>query len=107
MVSGFWWTAAAVALVTAQNATLAQTGAQTAVQPAPLTLERVFASPALTGARPRVLKLSPDGRLATLLQNRPDDRARFDLWAGPQPKLRLSSVQEKHRGMEIEASAPT
>jgi dipeptidyl-peptidase 4 len=81
MVSGFWWTAAAVALVTAQNATLAQTSAQTAVQPAPLMLERVFASPALTGARPRVLKLSPDGRLATLLQNRPDDRARFDLWA--------------------------
>ncbi len=46
-----------------------------------LTLERVFASPALTGPRPRVLKLSPDGRLATLLQNRADDRRRFDLWA--------------------------
>ena len=49
--------------------------------PAALTLERVFASPALTGARPRVLKLSPDGRLATLLKNRPDDQDRFDLWA--------------------------
>jgi len=47
----------------------------------PLSLERVFASPSLTGAKPRVLKLSPDGRLATLLKNRTDDQDRFDLWA--------------------------
>ena len=46
-----------------------------------LTLERVYASPSLTGPKPRVLKLSPDGRLATLLKNRPDDQDRFDLWA--------------------------
>ncbi|MGI4878122.1 MAG: DPP IV N-terminal domain-containing protein [Janthinobacterium lividum] len=46
-----------------------------------LTLERVFASPSLAGPRPRVLKLSPDGRLATLLKARADDRNRFDLWA--------------------------
>jgi dipeptidyl-peptidase 4 len=46
-----------------------------------LTLERVFASPALGGPRPRVLKLSPDGRLATLLKSRATDRDRFDLWA--------------------------
>ena len=55
--------------------------AQTVAQAAPLSLERVFASPALTGARPRVLKLSPDGKYATLLQNRAEDRSRFDLWA--------------------------
>ncbi|WP_310476521.1 DPP IV N-terminal domain-containing protein [Sandarakinorhabdus sp.] len=53
--------------------------AQTAAQP--LTLERVYASPALTGSRPRVLKLSPDGRLATLLKSRASDKDRFDLWA--------------------------
>ena len=46
-----------------------------------LTLERVFASPALTGAVPRALKLSPDGKLVTLLRNRPDDLERYDLWA--------------------------
>jgi dipeptidyl-peptidase-4 len=46
-----------------------------------LTLERVFASPALSGPTPRLLKLSPDGRFATLLRNRPDDRDRYDLWA--------------------------
>lgn len=53
--------------------------AQSSAQP--LTLERVFASPSLGGARPRVLKLSPDGRLATLLKSRASDKDRFDLWA--------------------------
>jgi dipeptidyl-peptidase-4 len=45
-----------------------------------LTLERLFASPSLSGPTPRLLRLSPDGRLATLLRNRPDDRDRYDLW---------------------------
>ena len=47
----------------------------------PLTLERVFASPSLSGPTPRALKLSPDGRTATLLRPRADDRDRYDLWA--------------------------
>ncbi len=55
--------------------------AQTVVQPKRLTLERVFASPALTGAVPRAAKLSPDGKLVTVLRNRPDDLERYDLWA--------------------------
>lgn len=55
--------------------------AQTQVPPQPLTLERIFASPALTGNSPRLLKLSPDGKLVTLLRNRPDDLKRYDLWA--------------------------
>ena len=46
----------------------------------PLTIERIFASPPLSGAAPRLLKLSPDGRFAALLQPRKDDRERFDLW---------------------------
>ncbi|MDQ8755351.1 S9 family peptidase [Sphingosinicella sp. LHD-64] len=53
----------------------------TAAQAGQLTLERIFASPSLSGPTPRLLKLSPDGRLATLLRNRADDRDRFDLWA--------------------------
>jgi dipeptidyl-peptidase-4 len=55
-----------------------------AAAPAPaadLTLERVFGSPSLSGPSPRLPKLSPDGRLATLLRNRADDKDRFDLWA--------------------------
>ncbi len=45
-----------------------------------LTIERVFASPGLSGAVPRGVKLSPDGRYLTLLRNRIDDRERYDLW---------------------------
>ena len=46
-----------------------------------LPLERLFASPDLSGPTPRQPKLSPDGSLVTLLRNRPEDRDRFDLWA--------------------------
>ncbi|WP_404713567.1 DPP IV N-terminal domain-containing protein [Sphingomonas sp. MMS24-J13] len=53
----------------------------TASPAARLTLERIFGSPALSGVAPREVKLSPDGTLATLLRNRPDDRDRYDLWA--------------------------
>ena len=49
--------------------------------PQKLTIERVFASPSLTGPSPRALKLSPDGKLVTLLRNRPDESERYDLWA--------------------------
>ena len=46
-----------------------------------LTFERVFASPSLDGPTPRQAKLSPDGRYLTVLRNRADDLARYDLWA--------------------------
>ena len=46
-----------------------------------LTLERVFASPDLSGPQPRALKISPDGGLITLLKPRPDEKERLDLWA--------------------------
>src|ERR1044072_3119087 len=46
-----------------------------------LTLERLFASPSLSGPTPRPLKLSADRRLPTLPRNRADDRDRYDLWA--------------------------
>jgi dipeptidyl-peptidase-4 len=57
------------------------TAQPTSPAPQRLTLERVFASPALTGAVPRAAKLSPDGKLVTVLRNRPDDLERYDLWA--------------------------
>jgi dipeptidyl-peptidase-4 len=46
-----------------------------------LTIERIFASPPISGPTPRLLKLSPDGRYAALLKPRAEDRERFDLWA--------------------------
>lgn len=47
----------------------------------PLTLDRIFASPSLSGPSPRSPKLSPDGRYATLLKPRASDAERYDLWA--------------------------
>src|SRR5919106_1972939 len=46
-----------------------------------LTIERIFASPPISGKTPRLLKLSPDGRYASLLLPRSEDRERYDLWA--------------------------
>ena len=46
-----------------------------------LTIERIFASPPIAGTTPRLLKLSPDGRYASMLKPRAEDRERFDLWA--------------------------
>jgi dipeptidyl-peptidase-4 len=64
-------------------AVLAVGGSAMAADEAPkaLTLERLFANPDLAGPQPQSLKLSPDGKLVTLLKNRADDRTRFDLWA--------------------------
>ncbi len=56
-------------------------GTAVAEEAKPLTLERIFASPALGGPSPRAVKLSPDGKWLTSLRARPDDRERFDLWA--------------------------
>ena len=46
-----------------------------------LTIERIFASPPISGQTPRSLKLSPDGRYASMLLPRETDRERYDLWA--------------------------
>ena len=67
-------------LAMAQANSPQNTGA-VAVPQQDLMLERVFASPDLSGASPRAAKLSPDGKLLTLLRNRDDDRERYDLWA--------------------------
>lgn len=46
-----------------------------------LTIDRIFASPPISGSTPRLLKLSPDGHYASLLLPRDTDRERYDLWA--------------------------
>jgi dipeptidyl-peptidase-4 len=45
-----------------------------------LTLERLHADPALSGAGVRSLKVSPDGARVTFLRARPDDQFQMDLW---------------------------
>ncbi|MBK8199457.1 MAG: S9 family peptidase [Acidobacteria bacterium] len=48
--------------------------------PAKLTLERLYASPALSGPSPRGVKFSPDGKRVTFLKPRASEQNRFDLW---------------------------
>jgi dipeptidyl-peptidase 4 len=48
---------------------------------APLTVERIFAAPDLSGPRLREAKFSPDGRYVTYLQGKPDNKDQLDLWA--------------------------
>jgi len=45
-----------------------------------LSLERIFASPALSGPTLRAARLSPAGDRVTFLRGRPDDAATLDLW---------------------------
>lgn len=68
-----------------------------------LTIERIFASPPISGPTPRLLKLSPDGRYAALLKPRATDRERFDLWAMDTStgQLRLLVDSTKIGGGEI------
>jgi dipeptidyl-peptidase-4 len=46
-----------------------------------LTLERILASPALSGPGLLKVKISPDGSRVAFLRARKDDRLQFDLWA--------------------------
>ncbi|HTE42307.1 MAG TPA: S9 family peptidase [Steroidobacteraceae bacterium] len=47
----------------------------------PLTIERLFAAPDLSGSQLRLPKLSPDGKYVAFLQGAVDDKNRLDLWA--------------------------
>jgi dipeptidyl-peptidase 4 len=48
---------------------------------APLTIERIFAAPDLSGPRLRNPEFSPDGRYVTFLQGKTDNKDQLDLWA--------------------------
>jgi dipeptidyl-peptidase-4 len=49
----------------------------------PLTPERVFASPALSGPTARGVAVSPDGRWVTWLRGAPGNQYKLDLWIAP------------------------
>jgi dipeptidyl-peptidase 4 len=81
MRRNFLMSALASTLLSALSASPIMAQDNNAAQTAPLTLERVFASPSINGPTPRSVKLSPDGNLLTSLRPRDDDRERYDLWA--------------------------
>ena len=60
----------------------------------PLTPERVFSSPALSGPAARGAKISPDGRWVTFLRPEPANQNKLDLWivpvSGGSPRLLVS-----------------
>lgn len=72
---------ASALLLGAGAATADATPATAPAVPRPLTLERVFATPDLSGATLRSPRFSPDGRLVAYLRGADDDMNRFDLWA--------------------------
>ncbi|MCS6947091.1 MAG: DPP IV N-terminal domain-containing protein, partial [Steroidobacteraceae bacterium] len=47
----------------------------------PLTLQRIFSAPDLSGPTLRAMQLSPDGRFLAYLRGATDDKDRLDLWA--------------------------
>ncbi len=49
-------------------------------QAKPLSLDRIFDDPSLSGKSPVQLKFSPDGSRVTYLQGKADDYNRYDLW---------------------------
>jgi dipeptidyl-peptidase 4 len=52
-----------------------------AVHAEPLTIERIFAAPDLSGPRLRAPKASPDGRYITFLRGKTTNQDQLDLWA--------------------------
>jgi dipeptidyl-peptidase-4 len=48
--------------------------------PETLPLDRLYASPSLSGPSARMVKYSPDGTRVTFLKSRADEQNRFDLW---------------------------
>jgi dipeptidyl-peptidase 4 len=45
-----------------------------------LSIERIFADPALLGVTPRGVKVAPDGRRVGLLRGRAPNQHQLDLW---------------------------
>jgi dipeptidyl-peptidase 4 len=65
-----------IAWATLMTASLAQASQ-------PLTPERAFASPALSGPTARGVAVSPDGRWVTWLRSSPGNQYKLDLWIAP------------------------
>ncbi|MEL6956735.1 MAG: DPP IV N-terminal domain-containing protein, partial [Pseudomonadota bacterium] len=70
-----------------------------------LTIERLYASPGLSGPSPRSVKYSPDGKRVTFLKAREDDAARFDLWqfdvATGEPSMLVDSTLLEPEEVEL------
>ncbi|MGM0524987.1 MAG: S9 family peptidase [Pseudomonadota bacterium] len=67
-------------LVAAAAVTLTSLTVSPSAHSEPLTIERIFSAPALSGESIRALRFAPDGQSLTYLKGRDDDANRYDLW---------------------------
>jgi dipeptidyl-peptidase-4 len=71
----------------------------------PLTPERVFASPSLSGPAARGVEVSPDGKWITWLKPEAQNQYKFDLWAAPtaggEARLLVSGEAVEPRGQAL------
>jgi dipeptidyl-peptidase-4 len=78
----------------------------TAAPPSPpLTPERVFASPSLSGPAARGVEVSPDGKWVTWLKPEAQNQYKLDLWAAPtaggEARLLVSGEAVEPRGQAL------
>ena len=70
----------------------------------PLSIERIFQSPSLSGSAPKSLKVSPDGKRVTFLKGKETDYERYDLWeydvASGETRVLFDS-DDLHSGKEV------
>jgi len=75
------------------------------VIPSPLTPERVFGSPALSGPVARGVEVSPDGDYVTFLAPEPTNQFKLDLWIAPtvggEPRLLVSGEAVEPSGQSL------
>ena len=74
----------------------------------PLTPERVFADPGLSGPAARGVEASPDGKLVAFLKPEPTDQFKLDLWVAPAdpsaaPHLLVAGEKVEPTGQVISA----
>ena len=69
-----------------------------------LSIERIHQSPSLSGASPKSLKVSPDGKRVTFLKGKETDYERYDLWeyvvASGETRMLFNS-DDLHSGEEV------
>ncbi|XOV80876.1 MAG: DPP IV N-terminal domain-containing protein [Aestuariibacter sp.] len=68
-----------------------------------ISIERIFASPAISGSTPDQLKVSPDGQRITFIQGKKRDYERYDLWeynVASGKKQLLFDADDLHQGKE-------
>ncbi|MEO8672263.1 MAG: S9 family peptidase [Tahibacter sp.] len=71
-----------------------------------LTIERIYADPALIGTPPRLLKISPDGTRVSFLRGKAEDQNQLDLWEYHLADNSMRMLVDSRR-LQIEEDTPS